>query len=167
VEQNTCELLCKRNADPPRTASTGRQRKNNLASGFGEADFAFCYHIKIRPTYICGIFHSNSTGKYGNKWNGKWIQCSFSTMEQTSWHLALGWHNTPSFWGTQPKKHRHHGGRSPPYLVNISAYTSPQPPNFYRNIAYNAINLPSKFYDCHGCKGRIRHPLPCITVDTG
>ena len=48
VEQNTCELLCKRNADPPRTASTGRQRKNNLASGFGEADFAFCYHIKIR-----------------------------------------------------------------------------------------------------------------------
>jgi hypothetical protein len=32
---------------PPRTAATGRQTKNKLASGFGEADFAFCYHIKI------------------------------------------------------------------------------------------------------------------------
>lgn len=32
---------------PPRSAATGRQTKNNLASGFGEADFCFCYHIKI------------------------------------------------------------------------------------------------------------------------
>jgi len=32
---------------PPRTAATGRQTKSKLASEFGEADFAFYYHIKM------------------------------------------------------------------------------------------------------------------------
>ena len=35
---------------PPRTAATGRQTKSKLASEFGEADFAFYYHIKTSPT---------------------------------------------------------------------------------------------------------------------
>jgi hypothetical protein len=45
---------------PLRTAPTGRQTKNNLASWFGEADFAFYYHIKILPFccafYVCSTF---------------------------------------------------------------------------------------------------------------
>jgi hypothetical protein len=37
---------------PPRTAATGRQTKSKLASEFGEADFAFYYHIKIHINII-------------------------------------------------------------------------------------------------------------------
>ena len=43
--QKECECRA-----PPRTAATGRQTKSKLASEFGEADFAFCYHIKTSPT---------------------------------------------------------------------------------------------------------------------
>jgi hypothetical protein len=40
--QKECECRA-----PPRTAATGRQTKSKLASEFGEADFAFYYHIKM------------------------------------------------------------------------------------------------------------------------
>ena len=43
--QKECECRA-----PPRTAATGRQTKSKLASEFGEADFAFYYHIKTSPT---------------------------------------------------------------------------------------------------------------------
>ena len=65
---------------PPRTASTGRRRKNNLASGFGKADFAFCYHIKTSPTASGeGLRPLALRVRFHVSWVGGMVVCGMGT----------------------------------------------------------------------------------------